>query len=540
MSILSFEFLVFIMAVLLVYYVLPLRFRWLALLAGSAVFVSCSGWAGAVHMTVIALSAWLGGLVLSALKQQEKQLRKSQDETAGQRAAVCVTWQKLSLALFLILDIGAMVFIKYEPAAVSWLNGLAEGRWVLPVWELAVPLGLSYFTFQSAGWLIDIYREKAQAQQNPLKAWLFVGYFPQLAQGPISTWKELGEQLLAGHRLEPVQFVSGFQLMLWGYFKKMVIADRLAPTTAVLLGETDSLPGWLVMGGVVLYMVRLYADFSGGMDVARGISRMLGIELPENFRRPFFSESVAEYWRRWHITLGAWFRSYLMYPLTTSRAGIALGRRASKVFGKKTGRVIPTALATLLIFLLIGMWHSANWNAVVYSAYFGLVMAVSILLGPLWKKMNRILHLSGSKGNGGNKGGAVQNAVTPGERCVFVFRMVRTWILVLAAQYFAFTSSPAQGLALLRQSFVNWDFSRFAEQVMAVMAGREWVIAGIALAVLLAADILSERGYDLCGRLANAHIWVRWPVLLMLLLAILIFGIYGPGYDSTAFMYTQF
>lgn len=499
MSILSFEFLVFIMAVLFVYYVLPLRFRWLALLAGSAVFVSLSGWAGAVHMTVIALCAWLGGLALAA----------------------CVTWRKLVLAFFLILDIGAMVFIKYEPAAVSWLNSLAEGRWVqLPVWELAVPLGLSYFTFQSAGWLIDIYRGKAQVQQNPLKAWLFVGYFPQLAQGPISTWKELGDQLLMGHRLEPVQFVSGFQLMLWGYFKKLVIADRLAPTTAALLGETGSLPGWLVVGGVVLYTVRLYADFSGGMDVARGISRMLGIELPENFRRPFFSKSVAEYWRRWHITLGAWFRSYLMYPLTTSHAGIALGRRASKVFGKKTGRVIPTALATLLIFLLIGMWHSANWNAVVYGAYFGLVMAASILLGPLWKKMNSIWHLSGGKAN--------------------VFRMARTWVLVLAAQYFAFTSSPGQGLALLKQSFANWNFAHFTEQVTVIMAGREWVIAGIALAILLAVDILCECGYDLCGRLAKAHIWVRWPVLLLLLLSIFIFGIYGPGYDSTAFMYTQF
>ncbi|WP_148410272.1 MBOAT family O-acyltransferase [Murimonas intestini] len=522
MNILSFEFLVFIMAVLIVYYVLPLKLRWLALLAGSAVFVSMSGWAGAAHMTVIALCAWLGGLALSALKQREKQLRKSGDEGSGGRASACLTRQKLLLAFVLIIDIGAMVFIKYEPAVAAWMNGLTKGKQMIPVWELAVPLGLSYFTFQSAGWLIDIYRGKAQAQRNPLKAWLFVGYFPQLAQGPISTWKELGEQLLTGHRLEPVQFVSGFQLMLWGYFKKMVIADRLAPTTAALLGETGSMPGWMVLGGVVLYMLRLYADFSGGMDVARGISRMLGIELPENFRRPFFSKSVAEYWRRWHITLGAWFRSYLMYPLTTSHAGIALGRRASKVFGKKTGRVIPTALATLLIFVLIGMWHSANWNALVYGAYFGLVMAASILLQPLWKKMNSAFHLQGEKAG------------------VKAFCMARTWVLVLAAQFFAFTSSPRQGLSLLKQSFVNWDFSHFAEQMTAIMSVREWVIAGIAMAVLLLTDILCERGIDLCGRLAKAHIWVRWPVLLLLLMAILIFGMYGVGYDSTAFMYTQF
>ena len=233
---------------------------------------------------------------------------------------------RLLLALFLILDLGAMAFLKYYPA-------LSGAQWILP-------LGLSYFTFQSAEYLVDMYRGKAEAQKNPLKAWLFVGYFPQLNQGPISTWKELGGQLMTGHRFEPDAFVSGFQLMLWGFFKKMVIADRLAATTDAPLKGGD-LPGWFILGGVILYAVQLYADFSGGMDVIRGVSRMLGIELPENFRRPFFSQSVSEYWRRWHITLGAWFRSYLLYPLTTSKAGIALGKAASKAFGKRRAGRCP-------------------------------------------------------------------------------------------------------------------------------------------------------------------------------------------------------
>lgn len=522
MSILSFEFLFFVAAVLAVYYVLPLRQRWLALLAGSAFFIVSAGWASTVHMTAVALNAWVGGLTLFALKKKEIKLREGKEDEGQRMAERCVLWQKLLLTVFLILDLGAMVFIKYEPTAAQWWNQVTKGRWgVLPVWELAVPLGLSYFTFQSAGWLIDIFRGKVQAQKNPLRAWLFVGYFPQLAQGPISTWKELGNELITGHRLEPVQFVSGFTLMLWGYFKKMVIADRLAPTTAVLLGETASLPGWLIVGGVILYTVRLYADFSGGMDVVRGVSRMLGIELPQNFCRPFFSESVAEYWRRWHITLGAWFRSYLMYPLTTSRAGIALGRGASKVFGKKTGRMVPTALATLLVFLLIGLWHMASWNAVIYGLYFGVVMAGAILLQPLWKFMNRVWNLSKRKG-------------------MRIVRIIRTWFLVLLAQYFAFTSDPIQGLTLLKKSFSGWNFSDFAAKMTAVMAGREWLIVGSAMIVLVVVDIFCECGTDLCGRLAKARIWVRWPVLLLLLLTILVFGIYGAGFDSAAFVYTQF
>lgn len=367
---------------------------------------------------------------------------------------------------------------------------------------------------------MDVYRGKAEAQKNPLKAWLFIGYFPQLAQGSISTWKELGGQLLTGRRFEPDTFVSGFQLMLWDYFKKMVIADRLAATTDALL-KGESLPGWFILGGVILYAVRLYTDFSGGMDAIRGVSRMLGIELPENFRRPFFSQSVAEYWRRWHITLGAWFRSYLLYPLTTSKAGIALGKAASKAFGKKTGRMVPSALATFLVFLLIGIWHTANWNAVIFGAYFGLVMAASMLLEPLWKQMRTTLKLS--------KNGWMAP-----------FRLLRTWVLILLAQYFAFTMNPEQGFSLLGGTFRNWSFSGFAEKTTEVMASLEWLIAGARCVIVLVIDLLCEKKIDVCGRLAKTHFFIRWPALLFLILAIVIFGVYGEGFDAAAFLYTQF
>ncbi|MBR0219449.1 MAG: MBOAT family protein [Clostridia bacterium] len=482
MSILSLEFLVFAAGVVLLYYCLPLKIRWTVLLAGSAAYMALAGWQSIAHLSAVALVMWGGGLVL--------QRKKS----------------KGLLGLLLILDLGAMVFLKYYPS----FSGAA----------LILPLGLSYFTFQSAGYLIDVYRGKAEAQKNPLKAWLFIGYFPQLAQGPISTWKELGGQLLTGHRFDPDAFVSGCQLLLWGYFKKMVIADRLAKTTDALL-QGGNLPGWFILGGVILYTVRLYLDFSGGMDVIRGLSRTLGIELPENFRRPFFSKSVAEYWRRWHITLGAWFRSYLLYPLTTCRAGIALGKIASKAFGKKTGRTLPSALATLLVFLLIGIWHTANWNAVVYGAYFGLVMGVSMLLEPLWKTLRATLSL-------------------PKDGWMTPVRLVRTWALILLAQYFAFTPNPDMGLSLLQGTFRAWDFSGFAGQATAVMAPLEWLIAGSGCLIVLIIDLLCEKKIDVCGGLAKTHFYIRWPVLLLLILAIVTFGVYGTGYDGAAFLYTQF
>lgn len=500
MSILSGEFLLFGAGVLLCYYLTPLRLRWYMLLAASAAYAAASGWQTLAHLTALTLVSWGGAWALTRMRR-------------GRRAA---------LAALLALDFGAMLLLKYQPAFAQWVNACfdTERQPVLSVWELALPLGLSYFTFQSAGYLVDVYRGKAPAQANPARVWLFLGFFPQLSQGPISTWRELSGPLTTGHALDPAEFVSGFQLLLWGYFKKMVIADRLAPTTEALLkGET--LPGWLIMLCVGLYALRLYMDFSGGMDVVRGFSRMLGICLPVNFRRPFFARSVADYWRRWHITLGAWFRSYVLYPLTTSRAGIALGKRAEGWLGKRAGRMLPSALATLCVFLLIGLWHSASWNAVLYGGYFGLIMALSMLLEPLWKIMRRVLKL-------------------PKEGWMRPVQLVRTWLAVGFAQYFAFQDSAEASFALLRQSFENWTFKDAAACLASLMPGMEWGIALAGAAAVLAVDLLCERKVDVCGRLARGRIIVRWPLLLALLLAVLIFGVYGAGYDGTAFLYTQF
>lgn len=515
MSILSLEFLALAAAVWAVYYLLPLRYRWLALTAGSGVFLIRSGWQSVAHLSAAALVTWLGGRLLEALENRAK------NQEGWGKAQKWKTRKKALLAFLLVLDFGAMAFVKYQPALSSWLKDLTRGNITFPIWELAAPLGLSYFTFQSAGWLIDIYRGKAKAWKNPLKVWLFVGYFPQLTQGPISSFKELGSQLITGHVLDPEGVVSGFSLMLWGYFKKLVIADRLGITTAALLKDYRLMPGWMVLGGVILYGIRLYGDFSGGMDVVRGLSGMFGIELPENFRRPFFSKSVAEYWRRWHITLGAWFRSYLLYPLTTSPLGLALGKKSAKIFGKKTGRLIPTALATFLIFLLIGIWHTANWNAVIYGGYFGLVMSGSILLEPIWKKLDHKLELRK-------------------KRWVQYIRILRTWMLILPAQFFAFTNSPAQGIALMAGCFTPWQFSGAWDRITQIMGASEWGLVAVGLALLLAVDLFDEWKGNFWKRLARTRFWIRWAVLLFLLLTVSVFGIYGQGLEQNAFLYTQF
>lgn len=488
MSILSLDYLLLAAATFAAYYLLPLKKRWWALLAASLVFYTLSGWFGLVYLTAVAAVTYGGALAIRRVR------------TAKRSGA------KLLLAGVLTLTLGAMTALK---SGVLWQAG-----WI-------VPLGLSWFTFQSAGYVIDVYRGKAEPERNPLKYLLFVAFFPQLTQGPISTWRQLAPQLTEGHRLEPETVQEGALLMAWGYFKKLVLADRLAAVAAYTTAQMV-IPGYLALMSAGVYMIQLYADFSGGMDVIRGTAMLYGIDMTENFRRPFFSRSVAEYWRRWHISLGAWFRSYLLYPLTTSRLGLALGAGASRILGKKTGRLVPSALATILIFLLIGLWHGIGWNAAFYGLYFGVLMALSTLLEPRFRSIRKRWH------------------VPEKHPAVIALRMVRTWLLVLLPQFFAFTTGPAQAFSLMGQTLRDWSMADFPSVMTAIMPGLEWLIALAALALLMLVDVLDERGLAIGRRLARGTFPLRWLAMLALILAIVVLGCYGDGTSGAAFLYTQF
>ena len=522
MSILSLEFLVLMTVLLAVHYCLPVRWRWMGLLAASMVFYAAAGWGGLAYLSGVTLITWLAGLYMGRSREKEKAAAADGDKAQAYFAKLRRTRY---LTLTVLAVIGGMVFIKYGSflyGGANWLHQqLCECRDDLRAWNLMAPLGLSYFTFQSVGYVVDCARGKVQPERNLLKYLLFVSFFPQITQGPITTYKQLMPQLLAPAHFEPSAFVSGFQLALWGYFKKMVLADRLAPVTTAIATGTDQ-PGWLILLGVTLYAIRLYADFSGGMDVIRGAAKMLGVDVIENFRRPFFSTSVAEYWRRWHISLGAWFRSYLFYPLTTSRFGLALSKLGQRFLGKKAGRALPGVVATFVIFFLIGIWHVANWNAAIFGAYFGLLLSAALLLEPLFKKARAFLHIN------------VKDWYWKG------FGLVRTWVLILLAQYFAFTPGPKQGFTLLAGTFGNWSFAGAGELLTAMLPVLEWQIAVAALVIVFFIDFLCECNVDVNGKIAKGFFLVRWAVLIALILAVLIFGCYGSDFDAAAFLYTNF
>ena len=367
MSFASLPFVGLVTAGVVLYYLVPKRAQWVVLLLASMVFYLVGGVKSAVWLVLVAGLTWLAGLLL------EKQNARPAPDKAAKTAVRSA--KKRICAACLVLCFGLLYLMKYWNFTASALPSAIGDK--LPRWDFVVPLGLSYFIFQSVGYVIDVYRGKLPAQKNPLKYGLFVSFFPQMVQGPISRYDQLAPQLLAERSLDWRDLKFGIQLCLWGYFKKLVIADRAAVLVNAVITENCPYGGAVIASGILFYCIQLYCDFSGGIDITRGVARMFGIGMAENFRRPIFAMSLTEYWRRWHITLGTWFRDYLYIPLGGSRRGSA-----------------RTALALTVVWFFTGLWHGASWNFVLW----GIVLLFFILLekfciGSFLKKHALLSHL---------------------------------------------------------------------------------------------------------------------------------------------------
>ena len=495
MRLLSFTYVFFVMGAALLTYLLPLKIRAWALPVLSAAFLAFQPWECAASVLLISALCYAGGRWLEKTRPR-----------------------KWPLIVLLALLFGFLLLFKLAPLvpALSFLQG-------------RTPLGISYFTFMGAAYLVDVYRGKWTAERNPVRLAGYLAFFPLLSQGPIEDVRHLMPQLRAPHALDPAKFVSGVILMLWGFFKKLVVADRVGLFVGAVAAAAQEAPGWMILLAGMGYACQLYADFSGGIDIVRGTAGILGIDLLENFRRPFFSKTVGEYWRRWHITLGNWFRTYLFYPMVTSRAAVGCTSLLSGLIGKKTARVVPGAFASLIVFVLIGVWHGFSLNALWYGLYFGLLSALAMLMDAPLKAFKKRFGIGKS-------------------RWFHALCILRTLVLVVIAQFFAMAGGSLDGFQLIGRictAFGADTFLQVQNTPGLTFSALEWIIAGIGLLLLLAADLLAERSENkgkgrLCDRLAGSPLYIRWPVMFFLLFAVLIFGKYGSGADVSTFFYAGF
>ena len=540
MSFTTVNFLLFVAATVLLYFLLPLKkCKWVVLLAASYFFYLCASYKFAAFILFTTISTYLFALWIDKVSQNSKAKVKANkanwDKEQKKKYKNKIKIQKrLIMALVLVLNFGILAFLKYYNFFAGSLNdllGIFGIGFSAPTLKLILPLGISFYTFQSMGYIVDVYREKVAPEKNPLKLALFVSFFPQIIQGPISFYDQLAHQLYEPHKFDFTRFKHGMQLILWGYFKKLVIADRAVIALTTVTDNYTAYNGTTITFTVLLYALQLYADFSGGIDISRGVAQIFGIDMAQNFRRPYFAKDINDYWRRWHITLGAWLKNYVFYPIAMSKQFINMSKniKNTKFGNTKAGshiaKVLPTSIASLIVFLIVGIWHGANWKYVGFGLWNGLIIMISILLKPVFDFVLAKLHIN------------------PKSFLYGVFQMFRTFIVVLVGYVFDIAPSFSGAVNMIKLSLFDQHIRTGITQICNLGVGKkDYVVLLAGMLVIFVVSVIQERNSSTSLRvmLDKKPLILRWSLTLVCLVTVLIFGIYGPGYNPAEFVYMQF
>ena len=537
MSFTSFNFLAFLFAVIAVYYLVPKKLQWVVLLLASYGFYLSTGADNVAYILFTTLFTYGGGLLMQKLRDDNQAAVKAlgADVTKEQKREmkkVVAKKVRTVQVLTVLVNLGILIFIKASGFFITNFNRVFDlFAWdaTLPMINIIAPLGLSYYTFNSIGYLVDVGRGKHDAERHLGKFALFVSFFPSIVQGPLFRYSDVGMQLQQPHSLEYNNLKFGAQLILWGFFKKLVIADRVAPiVSAVFCADfmATNFNGSQVFFGVLAYSFQIYCDFSGGTDITRGAAQMLGIELPENFNQPFFATSLADFWRRWHMSLGAWMREFVFFPVMLSKPVTAISKQARTRFGAYAGKIVPSVAAPLVVFFLIGIWHGITWQYIANGLYNAIIISSSVALAPAYAKLAKALRVNT-------------------EAFSFrLFQMLRTFLVLCISRIIVKAPSLFDALRMIKRMFttaspdflLGLDGKIFTYGVDAI----EMRLLFVSILILLVVGILRERGVKIRETLAKQGIIFRWAVILALLVFVLVFGVYGPSYDARDFIYGQF
>lgn len=505
----SFYFLCFYTVILMLYYLIPGKLRWGFLLAVSAAYYLLTGNGILIlYPAAACLTAWTGMRIMAGTEDAKK--------------------RRIALGGVVAVLLGILFVLKYMNFTVRTIQGLCRLAGLegdrFTGFQLLAPLGVSFYTLTVLGYVIDVYHQIASPPANVFRLFLYGMYFPAILSGPVLRYREEGEVFFEPHPLDYRQVTGGLQRMVWGFFKILVISERMNLIVHTVYGSYEQYPGLYIWFATFCFSFQLYTNFSGGMDIALGMSQTFGIPLPENFRTPFFSRSIQEYWRRWHITLGVWMKEYVFYPLLRSRFFTRTGKWLGKKAGKKKGRQLNTLAAMFVLWAVVGFWHGGDWKYVIGS---GLLhwcyIAAGELLGPgIRRRM---------EGAGIPMDAPWMNRL----------RVLRTFFLVSIGFVFFRADSVGAALQMLRLAVTVWNpevlwngglFSLGLDPI-------EMVIAVVSLLLLLAVSLGQEKG-SVREWIGRQRLPVRFALWYALLFYIILLGYYGPGYSAVEFIYQGF
>ena len=523
MTFTSFSFLLFAAVVIAAYYLVPKRLQWWVLLIASYVFYFTADVRYLFFIVLTTVTTWFAARRMgdayaerdAYLAEHKKEL--SREEKKRYKATVKSANRKWMVGC-LVLNFSLLAVCK--AALVEPFRALMSGTG-LSFLSLGLPMGISFYMFQSMGYVVDVYRGTAKAERNFFRLALFVSFFPQLVQGPISRFTQLAPTLYAPKDFDGKTVSFGLQRMLWGYFKKLVVADRIAVAIGTLKGAEFTGVGFLLLS--LFYAVQIYGDFTGGIDVTIGLAETMGIRLPENFIRPYFSKNIAEYWRRWHISLGAWMREYIFYPISVSGPMLELNKVARAKFGS-FGKRLPVYVASIATWFVTGIWHGLNLNFIVWGMLNCFFVVLSEECTPLYDKFHaRFPGLKQTKGYG-------------------VFEMLRMfWLmnLIRACDLFPDVGEYFRRVGSVFTTF-NWHILFDGTMMKLGLSGLDYAVLGISILVLFSVSVFQEKHGSFREALSRRPAALRYGLVFALFVVVLLMGSYGIGYDASNFIYNQF
>ena len=529
MSVASLGFLIFLLVTFLVFYICPVRFRWIVLLIASVCFYVIAGsWKFLPFIIFTSLVIWLSALKIGSLnnelkeKLSDKSLEKSEKKELRARYK---NKTKAILILALVLCVGILVVTKFARYAVEYLNRFTlshSGVERFSIAWLIVPLGISYYTFSTVGYLLDIYWKRYEPEKNFARFFLYAIYFPHIVQGPISRYNLLGQELKKELTFDSRRVAFGMELMIYGFFKKLVVADRLAVFIASVYNGQNQ-PGVVFITAMIFDAVMIYADFSGYMDIVTGASQIFGVQLEQNFNHPFFARNVAEFWRRWHMTLGGWFKDYVYYPITVSSWMKKVNKSTAKALPARAGRVISVAIPCMITWFLTGLWHGTGKTYVCWGIYYGILITVSVAFEPEFQAVNKALKIDTES---------------------FWFRLfqhVRTFVIFMGGRVLTSPGALYKTKIVLKGIVFNLQPYKLFDNTLNTygLSEKEMHLMYVCFIVIWGVSMLQERGSVREG-LAKKNIVLRWAVIYAALFTVLVFGLYGVGYNAAAFVYAQF
>mgnify|MGYP002508642588 CR=1 FL=1 len=410
---------------------------------------------------------------------------------------------------------------------LRWFKWIIEGICILALvtgstTEWFAMLGNSYFTLKAISYLNDVDRDEKSFEPNFFFYLLYLIYFPTVLQGPFNRFLGFKESFTQRVDFNYTDFLHGLQRFLWGTFKKLVLAARLEQITNYVYGSLDTQSGLSIILGTMACSVWLYTDFSGYMDMMLGMSGTFGIPLPENFRQPYFSKSIAEFWRRWHITLGGVLRDYLMMPFIQSKAGRGL-RRYFKKYGKNAGKLAPVLTGTFLVWITTALWHEFSWRYVLWGMYYCVIISSSLILEGKYTKIKQRLH------------------ITESSKIYTAFCMMRTWTLLLVANVILQVKSYRDFYVIVRQIFgCSFFVGDFINLAVLNWIRQDVVVLGIGFLLVLAVSIGKEKNVNILAFIDRQVLPIRWLIYYIMFFSVLLFGMYGSQYDAGQFLYMQF